>query len=125
MNLENYLSNVLIAILGMGVVFVFLGFLSMIMFLLTTLLTFKTAKTVNISFTGKKTGFHNQRSPNGEKEKNNELMPGWLIAAVAAYLSLERDEYPVKASLWRFRKDKRKDGWIIIHSIHRKRSGIF
>ena len=108
MNVETYTYTIITTFIGMGIVFTFLGLLYLIMIVLTSF--------SKIALNRKKSN----KDLNSEKEN----LPPWILAAVAAYLSLENnEELPIKASVWK--TAKKKDEWVILHNISTKKTGTF
>jgi len=120
MNMNNYLNIIMVAFLGMGVVFVFLGFLSLVMAGLSILLPRETGERAKKSVKDVNDSFSRNATSN-----DNDKIPGWLLAAVAAYLSQEMSEQPSKALLWKRRKNEKKEGWVILHTLKAKKTGAF
>jgi len=120
MNMDNYLNIIMVAFLGMGVVFVFLGFLSLVMAGLSVLVPKKAGGRARKSVKDENDSFSRNATNN-----DNDKIPGWLLAAVAAYLSQEKNEQPSRALLWKRRKNEKKEGWVILHTLQAKKTGAF
>jgi Na+-transporting methylmalonyl-CoA/oxaloacetate decarboxylase gamma subunit len=102
MNTETIIYSVLATILGMAVVFGFLAFLSLMMGVL-------------------KRAFGEGRAPAAAAPaapapaaRKKDGGAGWLIAAVAAFLAVEEEEYfPYSAEVWKSSPADRVSPWIL------------
>ncbi len=101
MNIESYPYSIFAAILGMLVVFIFLGFLSLMMAFLKRIFKEKMLKT----------GKDAKTAGDSQKAENR---PEWIIAAVSAYMAVEEEEfYPPSAGAWRAGKSEQENPWVL------------
>ena len=99
MNMESWSYAIIAMLLGMAVVFIFLGFLCFLMLLLKKIFT-----------TEVKDGAEEKNSEE-EQDKAETEIPEWLIAAVSAYLTIEEEEaYPYSAEVWK--SDEGLTSWV-------------
>ena len=95
MNIESFQYSLFATVLGMLVVFIFLGLLIFLMISLKTIF---------------KEGIKGGK----RQEKESPERPDWLFAAVSAYLAgEEEDSFPYKAKAWKADKTDRYDPWIV------------
>jgi len=95
MNIESYLYTIFSAIIGMIIVFTFLGFLSGLMDIMKRI------------FKNKKEGIEEI------KVKNEIEKPEWVLAAVSIYLMLEENKkYKNTANAWKIDTNKLFTPWI-------------
>ena len=114
MNTEVYMYSVFTTVLGMTIVFLFLGFLSLLMVLLKSF------------FHERKTAMEEEATEDEATEKVvEEKKLDWLIAAVSAYLTAEEEElYPHSAKDWQPIANERFDPWVIGGKLLQRWSGV-
>jgi len=104
MNTETMMYSVFATFLGMAVVFGFLTFLSFMMAVLKR--TFKEAAASSAPVPS-------AEAP-ASAAKKRAGGDGWLIAAVAAFLAIEEEEYfPYSAEVWKSSPTDRVSPWIV------------
>ena len=102
MNSELYTFSILAAILGMGVVFLFLGILSFLMSAIKTVFGEKPARE-------RSTAASQQQSAAAEQA---DCDAEWVIAAAAAYLIEEELDARRSAAAWKPRAERAADAWL-------------
>ena len=113
MNIEAYSYTVLSAILGILIVFAFLGFLCVFMVLIKRLFDDKPAKT-EISVAP---------AASGKAEKSSAAADvDWITAAVAAYL--EEEDSPRSALAWQYAVNEKSDPWVATPRVQKTFSGV-
>ena len=114
MNTEVYMYSVFTTVLGMLIVFIFLGFLSFLMAVLKSLFKEKVI--------GMETKEPEEEVVETVKE---EKKLDWLIAAVTAYLMAEEEElYPHSARDWQPVANEKYDPWVIGGKLLQRWSGV-
>ncbi len=115
MNTEVYMYSVFTTILGMSIVFLFLGFLCLLMvFLKSFFHDRKVAREEEVL----------QEETTSEKVVEEKKLD-WLIAAVSAYLTAEEEElYPHSAKDWQPIANERFDPWVIGGKLLQRWSGV-
>ncbi len=113
--MEDYMFSVFTTILGMTIVFLFLGFLSYLMVFL---------KKVFKEDSEKKQTEEVQAEIETKEKVDEEKKLDWLIAAVAAYLSAEEEElFPHSAKGWQPIANEKYDPWVIGGKLLQRWSG--
>lgn len=102
MNSELFSFSILAAILGMAVVFVFLGILSFLMFAIKTVFGEKPAREGSAARL-------QQQSTEAEQAEGDA---GWVIAAAAAYLIEEEGDARRSAAPWKPAAERSADAWL-------------
>ena len=102
MNSELFTFSILAAILGMAVVFVFLGILSFLMFAIKTVFGEKPIRERPAARSRQQSAAAEQTE--GEAE--------WVIAAAAAYLIAEEGDARRSAEAWRPAAERAADVWL-------------
>ena len=105
MNSEIFSFSVLAAILGMAVVFLFLGILSFLMYAIKTLFGEKTPRQPEAA-----EGSAEQQSGSGRHE--GEGSQEWVIAAAAAFLIAEDLDARYSAAAWQPKIGPTADNWL-------------
>jgi sodium pump decarboxylase gamma subunit len=102
MTTETMIYSVFATLLGMAVVFGFLAFLSLLMGVLK-----RTFKEPGATAPAK-------AAPAPAAAAKRKGSAGWLIAAVAAFLAIEEEEYfPYSAEVWKSSPADRVNPWIV------------
>ncbi|MDX9799796.1 MAG: OadG family protein [Spirochaetia bacterium] len=124
MNIESYSYTVLASIVGMGIVFAFLAFLSLLMVVINRIfdgkdqgVAVKTSSAKNNAAAGAKA--NGVSTGNGKEAEDNT----WIIAAVAAFL--EEEDMPVSAVAWQPAGDEKLDPWVSAPGGHRQAVRVF
>ncbi len=113
MNVEAYSYSVLTAVLGMSIVFLFLGFLCVFMnFLKKVIDKPKSGKTAEPKAEDKAAPVAAPVPPSDDNT--------WIIAAVAAYL--EEESTPVSAMAWIPSASEKQEPWVTIPRIQKRLS---
>ncbi len=111
MNIEAYSYTVLSAILGMLIVFGFLGFLSVFMVLIKRVFDDKPAQPATTVV-----------ASSSDKGRDTADEAGWITAAVAAYL--EEEDSPRSALAWQPTVNEKSDPWVITPRVQKTFSGV-
>jgi len=109
MNIEAYSYTVLSAILGILIVFCFLGFLSLFMVLIKKVFDDKPVKIEAAVTTG--------ASASAVSDESD-----WITAAVAAYL--EEEDSPRSALAWLPAENEKSDPWVSTPRVQKNFSGV-
>ncbi len=111
MNIEAYSYTVLSAILGITIVFCFLGFLCLFMVLIKRLFDDKPAQPATTVV---------ESSSDNKSEKADDT--DWITAAVAAYL--EEEDSPRSALAWQYSANEKSDPWVVTPRVQKTFSGV-
>ena len=111
MNIEAYSYTVLSAILGIIIVFAFLGFLCVFMWIIKKLFDGKVVSTDKDSSLSIKVS---------ESEAADDI--DWISAAIAVYL--EKEDFPRSAIPWQPREDEKSDPWVSVPRVQKILSGV-
>ena len=119
MDIQAYSYTVLSSIIGMGIVFTFLGFLSVLMVVIKKLFD-NPQKAVITQDPGKKSGAGETKSASAESSAEDS---SWIIAAVAAFL--EDEDQPRSALSWLPQSGEKQDQWVSSPRIHKQQARVF
>ena len=102
MNIEHYAYVLVVAGIGMGIVFVFLSILSLLM------------SAIRMAFRERRN--NSQPSPSGVPASTTPVVSGaptgWLVAAVAAYLQIEKSGRTPDPKPWVVGRTPQTDPWL-------------
>ncbi len=98
MNVESYSYVLVTAVVGMGVVFFFLVFLSVMMHVIRRI--FDTpAPGVKAGRTAARSGGTEETETGGDSVDSHGI-PHWVVAGALAYILVEEQEYTPHAGIW-------------------------
>lgn len=117
-NIQAYSYTVLTSIIGMLIVFAFLGFLCLMMVVIKRIFD-KTPGTGKVS---QPKASPEVGKPSESSAKDTVSDNGWVIAAVAAYL--EEEDQPRSALSWQPAESEKNDPWVNVPRIQKRLARI-
>ncbi len=121
MDIQAYSYTVLSSIIGMGIVFAFLGFLSLLMVFIKRVFD-SPASPANAVKTKPADAVANANEA-GRGSENSAEDNMWIIAAVAAFL--EDEDMPKSAMAWQPAESEKHDPWVSVPGVQRQPSRVF
>jgi len=113
MNIESYIYTIFSAIIGMLIVFLFLGFLSLTMAILKAI------------FKEKNRNIEKRKIVNKDIKVSDNKKPEWLIAAISSYFAIEEEElYPYSGDTWKASSSEKLNPWQFKVKLFKRRVGI-
>ncbi len=112
MNIEAYSYTVLSSILGIAIVFAFLGFLCLLMVVIKQVFDKKPEVSQIVI---------EKESPGGVKTAETDESD-WITAAVAAYL--DEEDSPRSAMSWQPAENEKSDPWVSTPRVQKIFSGV-
>ena len=121
MDIQAYSYTVLSSIIGMGIVFTFLGFLSLLMVIIKRVFDSPASPANVVKTKQADTAMNNNAAERGSESRAEDNM--WIIAAVAAFL--EEEDMPKSAMAWQPAESEKHDPWVSVPGVQRQPSGVF
>lgn len=121
MDIQAYSYTVLSSIIGMGIVFAFLGFLCLLMVFIKRVFDSPASQTSSVKTKPAVAGPEANAAAGGSSNSAEDNM--WIIAAVAAFL--EDEDMPKSAMAWQPAETGKHDPWVSVPGVQRQPSRVF